>query len=691
MTIKNYKLAIFLTSICCFLISFPSSKNNVHNDVTQVNATTNYGDYNYDAKKDGTKLPNELHYIKSGEVDKTTGDVKDDIPVIEDGRLKLTDGGNSSFDASSSRPYGRRLIYFTLYEDVIGEFSLYTTGSSKKFIIYYDNANQFEYTLTKNISNVVSFQFKNIPSSGKLIKIGAGSSSVYLENLTLGVNKRSWFDANGGTFDDGSSRVAVEVKNNESDVVSPPNNPKRDNYIFVGWSESSNDSTVVTSYTYGKTYYAVWEPISGVNLYLSDMVLYLDINSSKKLTAHILPSKYSNLEITWKSENDSIVSVDGDGLVTAKNYGSTNVVASCEGASAKCEVIVMKECTVNFYQSYEKYVNGEIYSTRKVFENEGISYFPTFGSGKGYEVVWKADVKGTKDNKNDDIEFNPSSNITSDLNIYAEAKILPVATVITLSIKESEDIINTTDNLEKPSYYVKKLNSDISLDFVLDRDDGRFDEVKNDSKFKETQNDITYYSMNEEIATIDSKTGKFKLLKAGKVELYARMYENTKGYKANEITSSSIVISSLGEKVVDGKTIDTNVYLEKPQLGRFQDANGTIKAVRFIGYIKDEFFPFINNARFKVQAITNSNVVQKEFTYDVESFSKTINFVSKTPFTKSDFKSWSKPGYYGTSFTITNLPDQEFIGYFKVKFMVMEIETEIIVPSVATINYRGVV
>ena len=686
---KRSRLAIFLSLICSFLIVSPLSKHN--NEVVNLRAASNYDNYNYDAKKDGTNLPSELHYIKSGSKN-DAGEVPDEVPTITDGRLLLTDGGESKFSPESSRPKGRRLIYFTLHEDVMVEFALYTTGSSKKFYIYYDDSNQFEFDLTKNVSSTVLYKFENIPSTGKEIKIG-GKSSIYLEHIAFDVKKRAWFDANGGKFDDDSTKMTIEVEDESSDIINPPSNPKRENYVFVGWSESMTDVAIVNSFTYGKTYYAVWEPITGVNIYISDLVLYLDLNGSKKLTAHILPSKYSNLEISWSSDNETIASVDNDGLVTAKNYGSTYINAACQGVSAKCEVVVMKEYKINFYESYDKYVSGEIFATRDVFEDEGITYLPIFGSGKGYEVVWYVDKNNTKDNKNDDVEFDVDSTINSDLNIYAEVKILPVATLVTLSLKEDDNVINTTDNLEKASYYIKNFDStsNISFEAILGRDDGRFEEIKDNQQFKDHQSDITYYSLNPDIATVDAKSGKITSLKPGKAEIYARLYENTSGYEAHQITSTSIIISTLGDKYVGDKKIDTNVYLEKPELGRFSDADGTQKAVRFIGYIKDEFFPYISNARFKVQAINNSDVVQKEFIYNVTSFSKTIDFVSKTPFTSSDFKSWSKKGYYGTSFTITNLPDQSFIGYFKVTFMVLEIETEIIVPNVKSINYRGVV
>lgn len=48
----------------------------------------------------------------------------------------------------------------------------------------------------------------------------------------------------------------------------------------------------------------------------------------------------SGAKVTWSSEDESIVTIDGDGVVTGVASGSTNVIASCGDVTAQCKVYV---------------------------------------------------------------------------------------------------------------------------------------------------------------------------------------------------------------------------------------------------------------------------------------------------------------------------------------------------------------
>lgn len=60
---------------------------------------------------------------------------------------------------------------------------------------------------------------------------------------------------------------------------------------------------------------------------------------TEQLTATLTPAD-SNSEITWKSSDESVASVDGNGLVTAKKAGKATITATAEGKSAACTVNV---------------------------------------------------------------------------------------------------------------------------------------------------------------------------------------------------------------------------------------------------------------------------------------------------------------------------------------------------------------
>ncbi len=79
---------------------------------------------------------------------------------------------------------------------------------------------------------------------------------------------------------------------------------------------------------------------SAVTLNVADMTLL--VGQSDKLTATVSPENVTDKTITWASDNETIASVDENGLVTALGVGSATITASTEnGLTATCEVTVL--------------------------------------------------------------------------------------------------------------------------------------------------------------------------------------------------------------------------------------------------------------------------------------------------------------------------------------------------------------
>lgn len=76
---------------------------------------------------------------------------------------------------------------------------------------------------------------------------------------------------------------------------------------------------------------------------LNSAQLRLEKGSQYTLTTSVSPSNATNKDIIWKSEDNSIATVN-NGVVTAVGYGTTKIVASSAdgGASASCVVTVPK-------------------------------------------------------------------------------------------------------------------------------------------------------------------------------------------------------------------------------------------------------------------------------------------------------------------------------------------------------------
>lgn len=700
---------LFSLIIGCFIGMSNNSYKRQDSDLLVASAKMDYSNYNFDMDTSNSHLPSELVYIDSN------GD-EDHVGKFEsDGRLNMNQGGSSTFASSAKQPYGKRNIKFTLYEDVKMEI-VFDIGSSsaKTFQIYTNGAflSDAEVTVPKTSQEgplIYVYEFKNVPSSGQVFQMAGSSSNITCRSITFGIGDRARFNANGGKFSDGSSEIAIDRPEGGSETVTtPPEDPTYVEYdsdnkiktekVFGGWSTTKNGAvdSWVTNLEYNKTYYAIWVNKSSIIWYLDPIYSALQYDESITITASILsPVGLKTPKIDWKSSDNDIASVE-DGVVTAhQTNGTVTITASISGVSdlsTACTIKVSKNTrfTVNFFESFEVMCDyfdestetGEVYSKIEVFDGDSINNVPVFGTGKGYTITWMDD-NGTPTNKGDDKVFDLTKGITKDLNVYAEIVIVPVATEVEIVVPE-ENAIKTIER----TYYIQP-NTSITLSVELSRDDGRFAEIENNAEFKKNKGDISWYSTDESIATVDKKTGVVKMLKSGKAEIYARVYENTANYSQHIITASSIVVSCLGDKIIDNKTIDTSLGL-KCETGRFDTiSEDKEKAVRFIGYLSEDFFPYITEAKFKVEAINEDNVVQKTFEYDVTTFSRVIDYTSKTP-SKGYFKPWEAEGKLGAAFTITGLPTNEFIGKFKATFMVTDGETSIVVPCVGTVTYRGV-
>ncbi|MFP4844680.1 chondroitinase-B domain-containing protein [Winogradskyella sp. PE311] len=82
-------------------------------------------------------------------------------------------------------------------------------------------------------------------------------------------------------------------------------------------------------------------PVTAVNV--NPETATLSINNTQQLTATITPNNATNMQVTWSSENNTIATVDSNGLVTAVAEGTINITAtSVDGSftdSANIEVL----------------------------------------------------------------------------------------------------------------------------------------------------------------------------------------------------------------------------------------------------------------------------------------------------------------------------------------------------------------
>lgn len=78
------------------------------------------------------------------------------------------------------------------------------------------------------------------------------------------------------------------------------------------------------------------------------------IGNTFQMIGNVLPEEASQTQITWSSENETIATVSQDGLIEAKQVGTTNIVASIGSIQKKCEVTVLEfeeEWNLEFHES----------------------------------------------------------------------------------------------------------------------------------------------------------------------------------------------------------------------------------------------------------------------------------------------------------------------------------------------------
>ncbi len=100
-----------------------------------------------------------------------------------------------------------------------------------------------------------------------------------------------------------------------------------------------NNSEDTLSYSYSAE---APEPVSGVQL--DKVELSMELNATAKLEATVLPQNAENKLVSWASSNDSVVSVEQDGTITAVGYGTATITVTTaqNSCTAACTVTVVR-------------------------------------------------------------------------------------------------------------------------------------------------------------------------------------------------------------------------------------------------------------------------------------------------------------------------------------------------------------
>lgn len=87
--------------------------------------------------------------------------------------------------------------------------------------------------------------------------------------------------------------------------------------------------------------------VSATGVFLSNSNVTLQIGSSKRITANVMPANATNKKVTWKSSNTKVATVSSNGLIKAVGVGTANITCTTSdgGYRKTCRVTVTKVAT----------------------------------------------------------------------------------------------------------------------------------------------------------------------------------------------------------------------------------------------------------------------------------------------------------------------------------------------------------
>lgn len=80
--------------------------------------------------------------------------------------------------------------------------------------------------------------------------------------------------------------------------------------------------------------------IAATGIELSSPSAKMVVGETLSLSANVMPANTTDKTVAWSSDNESVATVDNDGLVTAVWVGSANITATCGSVSANCAITV---------------------------------------------------------------------------------------------------------------------------------------------------------------------------------------------------------------------------------------------------------------------------------------------------------------------------------------------------------------
>ncbi len=118
---------------------------------------------------------------------------------------------------------------------------------------------------------------------------------------------------------------------------------------------------------------SVETPVHVTSVSLDKTTLDIDSGSTATLTATVNPDNATFSKVTWTSSDESVVTVDKNGLVTTVSIGKATITATAEGKSASCTVRSLPTDRKTYTKDSPEIAGGVILNFGDVINTEGTS------------------------------------------------------------------------------------------------------------------------------------------------------------------------------------------------------------------------------------------------------------------------------------------------------------------------------
>lgn len=256
-------------------------------------------------------------YVRDNKIEAAAKDVtaKYALENVENVSLvKGTDYTVSEPQISADKKYYS--ITITLSDDAAGKYELSTT-TLKGYIAYELDS----IALNSDTLNLVA------GADGRQLVATTTPDNALLDNLTF-------------TYKSSEETVATVDKNG---LVTPLKAGTATITVTAQAVVTTNGMPLFTTRATAKCTVTVTDiAIPATNIELDAFSKTMTVGDKAKLTATVKPADTTD-KVTWKSNNDKIVSVDENGNITALAVGKTEVIATAGSVSAQCTITVAKE------------------------------------------------------------------------------------------------------------------------------------------------------------------------------------------------------------------------------------------------------------------------------------------------------------------------------------------------------------